>query len=69
MQVDFEQFKDALILVLSSSIEPPQEEQEVLPKPGKVLMVVHKWKSPYAQPRDPKQVFEMTYVITMLLIV
>ncbi|XP_039459421.1 ninein isoform X2 [Oreochromis aureus] len=32
-RVDFEQFKDALILVLSSSIEPPQEEQEVLPKP------------------------------------
>uniref|UniRef100_A0A669ELY0 Ninein n=1 Tax=Oreochromis niloticus TaxID=8128 RepID=A0A669ELY0_ORENI len=27
-RVDFEQFKDALILVLSSSIEPPQEEQE-----------------------------------------
>lgn len=70
LQVDFEQFKDALILVLSSSIEPPQEEQEVLPKPGKVLMVVHKWKSRYAQPQDPKQVFEMTcYVITMLLIV
>ena len=34
-QVDFEQFKDALILVLSSSIEPPQAEQETLPKPGK----------------------------------
>ncbi|XP_062296074.1 ninein [Scomber scombrus] len=32
-RVDFEQFKDALILVLSSSIEPPQAEQETLPKP------------------------------------
>lgn len=36
LQVDFDQFKDALILVLSSSIESPQAEQETLPKPGKV---------------------------------
>ncbi|XP_030574598.1 ninein [Archocentrus centrarchus] len=32
-RVDFEQFKDALILVLSSSIEPPEAEQEVPPEP------------------------------------
>lgn len=32
-QVDFEQFKNALILVLSSHIEPQQSE-ETLSKPG-----------------------------------
>ncbi|XP_059208937.1 ninein isoform X2 [Centropristis striata] len=32
-RVDFEQFKNALILVLSSTIEPPQAEQETLSKP------------------------------------
>lgn len=34
-QVDFEQFKDALILVLSSNIEPQPSEEETLSKPGK----------------------------------
>ncbi|XP_067471123.1 ninein isoform X3 [Thunnus thynnus] len=43
-RVDFEQFKDALILVLSSSIEPPQAEQETLPKP----------ESPEIQPKFVK---------------
>ncbi|XP_035529363.1 ninein isoform X2 [Morone saxatilis] len=32
-RVDFDQFKNALILVLSSTIEPPQAEQESLSKP------------------------------------
>ncbi|KAM3871073.1 uncharacterized protein nin [Diretmus argenteus] len=32
-RVNFDQFKTALILVLSSTIEPPQAEQETLPKP------------------------------------
>ncbi|XP_029350493.1 ninein isoform X2 [Echeneis naucrates] len=32
-RVDFDQFKNALILVLSSSIEPPQAEQETLQTP------------------------------------
>ncbi|XP_071752154.2 uncharacterized protein nin [Centroberyx gerrardi] len=32
-RVDFDQFKNALILVLSSTIEPPQAEQETLPQP------------------------------------
>ncbi|XP_070776846.1 ninein [Enoplosus armatus] len=32
-RVDFDQFKNALILVLSSTIEPPQAEQETLSKP------------------------------------
>ncbi len=38
--VDFDQFKNALILALSSSFEPPQEEQEALSKAGKVRMLV-----------------------------
>ncbi|XP_045918220.1 ninein isoform X1 [Micropterus dolomieu] len=32
-RVDFDQFKNALILVLSSTIEPPQSEQETVSKP------------------------------------
>ncbi|XP_044021814.1 ninein isoform X3 [Siniperca chuatsi] len=32
-RVDFDQFKNALILVLSSTVEPPQAEQETLSKP------------------------------------
>nr|XP_040056328.1 ninein isoform X2 [Gasterosteus aculeatus aculeatus] len=32
-RVDFDQFKDALILVLSSTLEPRQEEQETVSKP------------------------------------
>ncbi|XP_068577937.1 ninein [Cebidichthys violaceus] len=32
-RVDFDQFKNALILVLSSTLEPQQEEQETLSKP------------------------------------
>ncbi|XP_041827280.1 ninein isoform X2 [Melanotaenia boesemani] len=32
-RVDFDQFKNALILVLSASFEPPQAEEETLPKP------------------------------------
>ncbi|KAM7403517.1 hypothetical protein PAMA_004125 [Pampus argenteus] len=43
-RVDFDQFKDALILVLSSSIESPQAEQETLPKP----------ESPEIQPKFVK---------------
>ncbi|XP_026154680.1 ninein isoform X2 [Mastacembelus armatus] len=44
-RVDFEQFKNALILVLSSAIEPPQEEeQETLQKP----------ESPEIQPKFVK---------------
>lgn len=37
-QVDFEQFKNALILVLSSHVDPQQsEEEEALSPPGKAL--------------------------------
>lgn len=36
-QVDFEQFKNALILVLSSHIERQQSEEETLSKPGKAF--------------------------------
>lgn len=36
-QVDFEQFKNALILVLSSHVEPQQSEEETLSKPGKAF--------------------------------
>uniref|UniRef100_A0A3B5L2L9 Ninein (GSK3B interacting protein) n=1 Tax=Xiphophorus couchianus TaxID=32473 RepID=A0A3B5L2L9_9TELE len=43
--VDFDQFKHALILVLSSTIEPPQAEQEPLPKP----------ESPEIQPKFVKR--------------
>ncbi|XP_054893957.1 ninein isoform X6 [Poeciliopsis prolifica] len=43
-RVDFDQFKHALILVLSSTIEPPQAEQEPLPKP----------ESPEIQPKFVK---------------
>ncbi|XP_018537234.1 LOW QUALITY PROTEIN: ninein [Lates calcarifer] len=43
-RVDFDQFKNALILVLSSNIEPPQAEQETLPKP----------ESPEIQPKFVK---------------
>lgn len=35
-QVDFDQFKNALILVLSSTIEPAQEEQETVSTQGNV---------------------------------
>ncbi|XP_047466169.1 ninein isoform X7 [Mugil cephalus] len=34
LRVHFEQFKNALILVLSASVEPPQAEQETSTKPG-----------------------------------
>ncbi|XP_027857005.1 ninein isoform X1 [Xiphophorus couchianus] len=44
-RVDFDQFKHALILVLSSTIEPPQAEQEPLPKP----------ESPEIQPKFVKR--------------
>ncbi|XP_068435774.1 ninein isoform X1 [Clinocottus analis] len=43
-RVDFDQFKNALILVLSSTLEPPQEEQETLSKP----------ESPEIQPKFVK---------------
>uniref|UniRef100_A0A3B3UE00 Ninein (GSK3B interacting protein) n=1 Tax=Poecilia latipinna TaxID=48699 RepID=A0A3B3UE00_9TELE len=43
-RVDFDQFKHALILVLSSTIEPPQAEQEPSPKP----------ESPEIQPKFVK---------------
>ncbi|XP_047201564.1 ninein isoform X4 [Girardinichthys multiradiatus] len=43
-RVDFDQFKHALILVLSSTIEPPQAEQEPLLKP----------ESPEIQPKFVK---------------
>ncbi|XP_051251968.1 ninein isoform X5 [Dicentrarchus labrax] len=43
-RVDFDQFKNALILVLSSTIEPPQAEQEPLSKP----------ESPEIQPKFVK---------------
>ncbi|XP_071354505.1 ninein isoform X4 [Trachinotus anak] len=43
-RVDFDQFKNALILVLSSTIEPPQAEQETLQKP----------ESPEIQPKFVK---------------
>ncbi|XP_042356957.1 ninein isoform X1 [Plectropomus leopardus] len=43
-RVDFNQFKNALILVLSSSIEPPPAEQETLSKP----------ESPEIQPKFVK---------------
>uniref|UniRef100_A0A3B5B5F7 Ninein n=1 Tax=Stegastes partitus TaxID=144197 RepID=A0A3B5B5F7_9TELE len=43
-RVDFDQFKNALILVLSSTIEQPQAEQEPLPKP----------ESPEIQPKFVK---------------
>ncbi|XP_054469442.1 ninein isoform X2 [Anoplopoma fimbria] len=43
-RVDFDQFKNALILVLSSTLEPRQEEQETLPKP----------ESPEIQPKFVK---------------
>ncbi|XP_023209010.1 ninein isoform X1 [Xiphophorus maculatus] len=43
-RVNFDQFKHALILVLSSTIEPPQAEQEPLPKP----------ESPEIQPKFVK---------------
>ncbi|XP_041810301.1 ninein isoform X2 [Chelmon rostratus] len=43
-RVDFDQFKNALILVLSSTIEPPQAEQETLSKP----------ESPEIQPKFVK---------------
>ncbi|CAB1453311.1 unnamed protein product [Pleuronectes platessa] len=42
--VDFDQFKNALILVLSSSIEPPQAEEETFQKP----------ESPEIQPKFVK---------------
>lgn len=35
-QVDFEQFKNALILVLSSNVEPQQSEEETS-KEGKLF--------------------------------
>uniref|UniRef100_A0A8D3AL30 Ninein n=1 Tax=Scophthalmus maximus TaxID=52904 RepID=A0A8D3AL30_SCOMX len=38
-RVDFEQFKDALILVLSSTIESPQVEQEASQEPGRPKFV------------------------------
>ncbi|PWA29685.1 hypothetical protein CCH79_00007959 [Gambusia affinis] len=44
VEVDFDQFKHALILVLSSTIEAPQAEQEPLPKP----------ESPEIQPKFVK---------------
>ncbi|KAM9355340.1 uncharacterized protein nin [Pholidichthys leucotaenia] len=43
-RVDFEQFKDALIMVLSANIEEPLAEQEPLPKP----------ESPEIQPKFVK---------------
>ncbi|XP_035023848.2 ninein isoform X1 [Hippoglossus stenolepis] len=43
-RVDFDQFKNALILVLSSSIEPPQAEEETFQKP----------ESPEIQPKFVK---------------
>ncbi|XP_019953484.2 ninein isoform X7 [Paralichthys olivaceus] len=43
-RVDFDQFKNALILVLSSAIEPPQAEEDVLQKP----------ESPEIQPKFVK---------------
>ncbi|XP_051814954.1 ninein isoform X1 [Acanthochromis polyacanthus] len=43
-RVDFDQFKNALILVLSSTIEAPQAEPELLPKP----------ESPEIQPKFVK---------------
>ncbi|XP_058470511.1 ninein isoform X5 [Solea solea] len=43
-RVDFEQFKNALILILSSTIEAPQPEQETLQKP----------ESPEIQPKFVK---------------
>ncbi|XP_029937992.1 ninein isoform X2 [Myripristis murdjan] len=43
-RVDFDQFKNALILVLSSNIEPPQAEQEPSPRP----------ESPEVQPKFVK---------------
>lgn len=39
-QVDFDQFKNALILILSSTTEPQQTEQESLSKPGKIWIMV-----------------------------
>ncbi|XP_039993164.1 ninein isoform X2 [Xiphias gladius] len=43
-RVDFDDFKNALILILSSTIEPPQAEQETLQKP----------ESPEIQPKFVK---------------
>ncbi|XP_076013883.1 uncharacterized protein nin [Genypterus blacodes] len=43
-RVDFDDFKNALILVLSSTVEPPQAEQEIEPKP----------ESPEIQPKFVK---------------
>ncbi|KAF7664230.1 hypothetical protein LDENG_00184910 [Lucifuga dentata] len=43
-RVDFDQFKNALILVLSSAVEPPQAEQEAVNKP----------ESPEIQPKFVK---------------
>ncbi|KAM9341421.1 uncharacterized protein nin [Symphorus nematophorus] len=43
-RVDFDQFKNALILVLSSTIEPPQADEETLSKP----------ESPEIQPKFVK---------------
>ncbi|XP_029982862.1 ninein isoform X2 [Sphaeramia orbicularis] len=47
-RVDFDQFKNALILVLSSKIETPQPELETLPKPE------HFTESPEIQPKFVK---------------